>query len=89
MLSNIGKISRILPTAPSTVILVCLVAILALVFMRGFESAGLIARMLPVAAFGLCLLLLLVPQKNISLLLITGATLSIPFAHFAVFVAIG
>jgi O-antigen ligase len=89
MLSDIRKISRFLPTEPSTVILVCLAVILALVFMRGLGSAGLVARMLPVVAFGLCLLLLLVPQRNISLLLVTGTTLSIPFAHFAVFVALG
>lgn len=89
MLSDIRKISTNLPIAPSTVILVCLIAVLAITFTGSFEHATLIAKLLPVAAFGLCLLLLLVPQRNISMLLLTGTTLSIPFAHFAVVVAAG
>jgi len=74
---------------PSVVVLVCLALLTAAVFVYGFKYSGVYVRVLPVAALALCLALLLVPQRNLSVFLLTALGLSIPFAHFAAFVVVG
>jgi len=89
MLSGTRKISWHAFNTPVIWVLAGLALIFTLVFLFGFRYANVTSRLLPAAAFSILLLLLLVPQKNISMLITSAMVVSIPFAHFAAFVVFG
>lgn len=89
MLSSARQLIRPRPVDPSTAAIVCLAGFLAVILLVGAQYANLVARALPAIAFALCLSVLLVPQRSLTNLLVLATALSLPFAHFAVFIVAG
>ena len=74
---------------PATAIPIGLAILLTTVFFVGFQHGDIVAKALPAMAIAFSISLLLVPQKNISNVLMILAGLSVPFAHFAIVVVAG
>ncbi len=89
MRSALRKFARDAYVDPTIVILFGIAVIFTAVFFYGFRYSATIAQVLPAAALAMCIFLFVVPQRNISSVILTAVALSVPFAHFAVVVVAG
>jgi len=89
MLSRIKNVVHFSSSDPSMLIVGFVLVFLSVIFILAFQYAEFAARLLPALAVALCISLLLVPQKHLSVLLMVLAGMSVPFAHFALVVAGG
>ncbi len=89
MHSSFRQITHARSTDPVTLVLIGLSILFTIIFIFGFRHADQAATIVPAIAIALCVSLLLVPQRNLSNILLIAIGLSIPFAHFAVVVVVG
>jgi len=89
MLSRVKNVAHFSLRDPAILIVGFVALILAAVFTWEFRYSALAVQILPVVAIAVCIGLLLVPQKRTTVAIAILAGASIPFAHFALFVAFG